>query len=211
MNLTKVEEPIYKRPWFITLMSALVISGGFLALFFCLKESDKAYGVDEFIGANSILSTQSTLYMFLYCLVVCLIAYLVAQFGFNKEISVTMNTFDSILLPITAVAFVTTVIAYAATEEVNAVAKWASIITIVCFIVTLVLSAVANWPNPLYVFISILAKMFILTAIVIAILIILTILLITIIMAILSRSGTPKWEIVGYSSFYDAFLVRRVG
>jgi hypothetical protein len=203
------ENPIYKRPWFIALISFLVIAAGFVALFLFLQSRDQAGGADVLMTAGAALSVQSKFYLFLYCVGVCLIAYLVAQFGFDKSISVTMNTFDSILLLVIGISLVVALFGYEAADGVNDVVKWSLGVAIGCGVVTLVLSVVANLPNSLYIFIAILAKLFLLVAIVAVILITIIVIILAIVAAAMNKED-EKWEIVGYSSYYDAFIVKRV-
>ena len=57
--------------------------------------------------------------------------------------------------------------------------------------------------------IAILAKLFLLVAIVAVILITIIVIILAIVAAAMNKED-EKWEIVGYSSYYDAFIVKRV-
>jgi hypothetical protein len=54
-----------------------------------------------------------------------------------------------------------------------------------------------------------LAKLFLLVAIVAVILITIIVIILAIVAAAMNKED-EKWEIVGYSSYYDAFIVKRV-
>ena len=299
MNNTNYEElhengtePIYKRPWFITLGIIIAILIGFAILFFFLKNkidntitatigniNIKVEVVDENYNNTNIaistalinriknntdidvvyydgglscslvgpiiingtdwgeidatvintsqqilqvsrgaigellpdgISSKDKLILCLYVLGICLVVYLVSIFAFDDSVVVTYNGVDKFVLIATGI-LVAIYALFAQEYGDTQFIMWVKYIAIVCAAITLIFTLVGNIPNPLFVFLGLLAKLFLIVFIAIVVAVIVLIFIVTIILSIAtagSDGDREEWEI-SYDRYLDRIIATR--
>lgn len=165
------------------------------------------------ITKNGDISIQDKRIIAIYFVVICLITYLVSIFAFKNTVVVTYNNLDKYILIIAGILiaiYVFFVNDYGDTEFM----MWVKHIAIACGIATLLFTIVGNFPNPLYIFLGLMAKVFVVGFIAVVVMLIIIALIMTIIFTMMasskseSSSNSESWEI-SYDEYLDKFIATR--
>ena len=139
-----------------------------------------------------------------------LIMYIIAQFfSIRKGLVITVNRFDQIIIIASAICAVINSFANEVNNGQNEVSNLTYTIFFFLVGISIILSIWANFPNPLYILLSIFAKVFLFIATVWIIWLILIIILFSLVISGFSSSNSSHdsgWEVIGYDSSVNAYF-----
>lgn len=165
---------------------------------------------DGIVKINQDESIFDNKYIALYFIGICFIIYLVCRLAFSQTITITYNDIDKYITIITGVALV--IWEFCIEEDAPAeVTIWVKYITIVCGAISLIFTIVGNFPNPLYIFLGVMAKLFIVCLVAAIFIILICIFLFSIIIAIATRSNDNENREERWEFEYDEYLDKVIG
>lgn len=165
---------------------------------------------DGIVKINKGESIYDTRYIALYFIAICLIIYLVCRFAFSQTITITYNDVDKYITIVTGVALVIWELCVEEDAPAEVIA-WVKYITIICGAISLTFTIVGNFPNPLYIFLGVMAKLFIVCLVALIFIILICILVVSIIIAIATRSNDSEYREERWEFEYDEYLDKVIG
>lgn len=167
---------------------------------------------DGILKIKHNVSIFDTKYVALYFIGICFIIYLVCQFAFGRTIVITYNTIDKCITIITGIALV--VWELCIEEDAPAeITMWAKYIAIIGGAISLIFTFIGNFPNPLYIFLGLMAKLFIVCLVAALFILLIAIAIFSIMYTIATRNNRSeesykeeKWEFE-----YDEYLDKIIG
>ena len=153
-------------------------------------------------------SNKVFLYILLVVYLIAMASYFIAIFGMQKQVVITTNIFDKILLIGSAILLFLSAF-QSPNSEPN---QFFSIVTysgLGLFIVSVILSVLANLPSALFITLSILAKLFIVLSMIVGLFILLIILIFMLIIFFVNRSSDDDndgWTVVGFDDSLNALI-----
>ena len=148
-------------------------------------------------------------YFLLYFIGISFISYLVCQFVFKESVVVTANGFDKYLLIFTGILLL--IWGWNIDTPPNEILTWIKWIAVGCLAVTFGLTVIQNLPNPLYILLGVLAKIFVLAVIIAAIIIIIGIFFIVLLFTIATSRNDDENKTETWEFHYDEYLDKFIG